>query len=93
VFEVALTVPPAVTVVVAAEVVADVVVEGLSLSVFTGGLLLLLWWWWWCSVELVAPFMVAAAPLSLDTTAARRFPRGLADATATDAALADTCCW
>jgi hypothetical protein len=90
VFAVALTVPPAVTVVVAAEVVAEVVVEGLSLSVFTGGLLLL---WWWCSVELVAPFMVAAAPLSLDTTAGRRFPRGLADATATDAALADTCCW
>jgi hypothetical protein len=86
VFEVALPVPPPVTVVVVAGAAADVVVEGLSLSVFTGVLLLL-----WCSVVLVAPFMVAVAPLSLDTAAPRRFPRGLADATDGDAALAGSC--
>jgi hypothetical protein len=40
VLEVAFPVPPPVTVVVVVAVVEDVVVEGLSLSVFTGGLLL-----------------------------------------------------
>jgi hypothetical protein len=88
VFEVALPGPPPVRAVVAVGAVTDDVVDGLSLSVFTGVLLL-----WWCSVVLVAPFMVAVAPLSLDTAAPRRFPRGLADATAADAALAVSCWW